>query len=306
MKLIESLVLGLKREYWEHRRMVLWIPIIFSMLLFLGSAAVTVSHQSSHQSTNAIMEETTAQQQEPDYQKGDAANALIDVKKMQQRIPIRFSFFYLALAWLLSIFYLLSSFYSDRKDNSVLYWKSLPVSESQNAMCKLVFAVLCIPIIALLIGWVLYILLTALGLGAMQSADGASTWQFVERTFDARGLIVLPLIGIFAGLLWGLPMFCYSLMVSAIVKRSPILIFIMSLLALGFIESTILPGSYLTDFISNHSPFGVLETLASAPNLEQFFTTQFTDKALSLFAGLVLASIFLAIAIWYRNHRFEI
>ena len=57
----------------------------------------------------------------------------------------------LALPYLISmgcliIFYLLDSLYADRKDRSVLFWKSLPISDRETVISKLVVAALVIPL----------------------------------------------------------------------------------------------------------------------------------------------------------------
>jgi len=282
MNQITLFILGIKREFWEHRR-----------LLLFASAAVTISQKTEDQSQ-------TSQQLELEQPlSSEGTPPPVDIPALQKRTSI-------GLAWLVSIFYLLSSFYSDRKDNSVLYWKSLPVSETHHALSKLVFGAVCFPIVALVIAWVFYSVLTILGFGAMHSVDEGDTWVFVERTFDAYRLMIMPLVGIIAGLLWGLPMFCYALMVSAMSKRFPFLMFLLPLIALAVIENITYQGSYLVGFITEHFPFSVLDRLLHSASLQEFFKLQFIDKAASLIGGWVLASVFLTVAIWYRNNRFEI
>lgn len=300
---IDTFLLGIKREFWEHRRTVIWVPAIFSVLVFMASAGVTISHRNSDQSEHT----SAVQQVEPQQQNGEQeAKPVINIAELQQHTPIRFAAIYVGLAWLVSIFYLLSSFYSDRKDNSVLYWKSLPVSETQNALTKLIFGAVCFPAMALMIGWGVYMLLMLFGLGAMHGIDDGETWQFVERTFDVQRLMLMPLFGIVAGLLWGAPMFCYALMVSAMSKRFPFLMFLLPLIVLAALEGIFYRGSHLIGFFTDHFPFAVLETLSHSAGLGEFLKLQFIDNAGSLLGGWLLSAIFLSIAIWYRNHRFEV
>jgi len=303
MTQIESLFFGLKREFWEHRRAILWAPVIFSVLILLLSIVLNVVY---HPNTKPSGKSSTTEQQSGQILEDNEAEQQLSIDKRQQRKFGRITFLFLTLAWLVSIFYLLSAFYSDRKDSSVFFWKSLPVSETQNAIYKLVFAVLCFPVVALAISWVLYIVLTVLQLEGMRTVDSGNTWSVVEHAFDAQRLIVMPLIGIIAGTLWGLPLFCYALMVSAMAKKYPFLTFIVPIIALVFAEKILYQESYLLDFIADHSPFGALKALADSPNFEYFFQAQFTDKLPSLVLGCGLALCFSVIAIWYRNHRFEI
>jgi len=303
MTQIDSLLFGLKREFWEHRRAILWAPIGFSILILLVSIMLNVAFDPAAKPSSEIgvLEQESGQFFENEETKQQSVK-----DESRKRNPSRKSLFYLSLAWLVSIFYLLSALYSDRKDNSIIFWKSLPVSETQNAIHKLTFAVLCFPVVALAISWVLNILQIILQLKEMQSAVGGDTWLVVERSFDAQHMIVIPLIGVVAGTLWGLPLFCYALMVSAMAKKYPLLFFIVPLVALAFVERMTYQGSYVFDFVVNHSPFSALSALSDAPNLKYFFQSQFADKLPDLVLGCGLAFIFFLVAIWHRNHRFEI
>ncbi|GAE49902.1 membrane protein [Xanthomonas arboricola pv. pruni str. MAFF 311562] len=49
-------------------------------------------------------------------------------------------------------FYSLGSLYDDRRDRSVLFWKSLPVSDVQTVLSKAAWALLLAPLIAIVIG----------------------------------------------------------------------------------------------------------------------------------------------------------
>jgi len=140
----------------------------------------------------------------------------------------------------------------------------------------------------------------------IQSINEGEAWAIVERSFDVHHMIVVPLIGIVAGTLWGLPLFCYALMVSAMAKKYPFLLFIVPLIALVFVERMTFQGSQVLDFFVEHSPFSILIALSDSPDLSNFFQSQFAEKIPTLLLGCGLALCFLGTAIWYRNHRFEI
>jgi len=303
MTKINSLIIGLKREFWEHRRAVLGAPIGFSAIMLMGLIVLNVVFQPTDKPLGEI---STLEHESGQFLEDAETEPQFRTDKRQPRHPSRKSFSYLTLAWLVALFYLLSALYSDRKDNSIIFWKSLPVSETQNAIHKLIFAVLCFPVVALAISWVLYLLLIVFKIEGMQSNDGGDTWLIVGRSFDAHHMIVIPLIAIIAGTLWALPLFCYALMVSAIAKKYPFLVFIVPLIALAFVERMTFQGSYVLEFLVNHTPFNVLKALSDSTNLNNFFQSQFTDKLPALFLGFGLALCFFVIAIWYRNHRFEI
>ncbi len=304
---MNKLILGFKREYWEYRRMIMIVPLIFSVLVILASAAATYSQKYERAQSGTHHQSEPAQMQDEQAIKPANVMAPDEIKnEMRKRTPVEFVGFYIGLAWLTSIIYLLSTLYSDRKDKSVLYWKSLPVSETRNALIKLVFGAVVFPLVALAVAWVVYLLLAMLGLGAVKSIDSGENWEFVERTVIAVRLFIWPLVAIFLGLIWGAPLFCYTLMVSAMSKRSPFLLFILPPIVIAALEGIFFSSSYLAGFFFGHFPFVVLAEFAHASSVGALLNLFFIERGAGLFMGLLLAAAFFVTAIWYRNNRFEI
>ena len=73
-----------------------------------------------------------------------------------------------------------------------------------------------------------YLLLMMFGWGAINSLDGGDSWQFIERTFDAERFFVWPILGVVVGVFWGAPYFSYALLVSAMSKRFPFMLFLVA------------------------------------------------------------------------------
>jgi len=307
---INKLVLGLKREFWEYRRMIILVPLVLSGLVILASIAATLSSKNLSPETQVVEQvDQIESEKSPSLQpESEASNQIPPAIKaeLKKRTAVDFVGVYIGVAWFASLIYLLSSLYADRKDKSVLYWKSLPVSETQNTLTKLVFGSIVFPLVALLIAWAVYILLAVLGFGAIKSADGYDSWQFVERTINASRLFIWPLVAIPLGALWGAPMFCYTIMISAMSKRLPFLFLVLPPIVIAIIEGILFSSSPLAHFFFGHFPFVVLYELGGATSISQVLNLFFVERGASLVTGLVLSAAFLFAAVWYRNNRFEI
>ena len=110
--------------------------------------------------------------------------------------------------FLVAIFYALSSLYDERKDQSVLFWRSLPISDTQTIAAKLAIAVVIVPIIIIL----LQSLIAVLFLGA----------QSIDYLTSYFGSALAQLAKV---LLWSmLPTIAWCLLCSQIANKNPFLL----------------------------------------------------------------------------------
>ncbi|MBP7371110.1 MAG: hypothetical protein KA902_06680, partial [Arenimonas sp.] len=119
-------------------------------------------------------------------------------------------------------FYCLGALFDDRKDRSILFWKSLPISDKDTVLSKVITASLVAPIIAsvavlamsLFILFVFMIIVAFHGLNLFGYVLGDADFYLTAAKF-------LALIPIYA--LWALPTIAYLLFVSSWAKTKPFL-----------------------------------------------------------------------------------
>ncbi|MEM7358876.1 MAG: hypothetical protein AAF431_07260 [Pseudomonadota bacterium] len=317
---MNSLIVGLKREYWEYRKIVIGVPILLCVFVFLGSTISTLIEKGMDHSDHRH-EQTVAEVVEgavPDVPKSpsDAASdeesdsetkqPKLSAAEERVRAPYKFTAIFMGFAWLISLYYLLGCLHTDRKDKSILYWKSMPVSETRNVLTKMLFGGVCITAIALIAAWAMYFVLTVFGLGVLNSSDGGETWEYAERTFSVSKLIIWPLTSLVLGAIWAAPLFAYLLMVSAAAKRSPFMLLVLPLMVLLMLESMIFGSQNLVGSLMRHMPFVILESLSDSVTYADFLHNYFVQHGASLVSGLVFAGLFVAAAVWFRNNRFEV
>lgn len=146
----------LRREFWEHRGAFLWAPVIagaVSLLLTAGLLVATLVAASrsdgmlhledgTSMSINGLDLGQLASQLTADdmAQLGEGINLLMLMASVWPYIVMVFVMF----------FYCLGTLYDERKDRSVLFWKSMPVSDGETVLSKVASAVITIPLIATL------------------------------------------------------------------------------------------------------------------------------------------------------------
>lgn len=131
-------------------------------------------------------------------------------------------------------FYALDALYSERRDRSVLFWKSLPVSDTETVLSKLAIAGLVMPLAAAAAALATQLILVVIasakfaGLGILQGhLWTASLW--------GGDLVVMAYV-VLASALWYLPLLGWCLVVSAWAPRSPVMYATLAPLALGLAE----------------------------------------------------------------------
>ena len=217
----------LRREFWEHRTGLLYAPLVAGLLSLLLTAiglvtALVLGRNASGQihtdegivTINGLNLAALAGQIGPENarQLADAINVTLLLAAGWPLLVMAFVVF----------FYCIGALYDDRRDRSILFWKSLPVSDAATVAAKLVTALGVAPLLALLASAITVAgyLLLLMGAVAWAGADPVSlVWQ------PARPLALLAhlLLSLPAYALWALPTAGWLLLCSAFARRVPFL-----------------------------------------------------------------------------------
>ena len=203
----------LRREYWENKGAFFWAPLIVAlvMLAFVGATAgyalathglddsvmVNGHHMSRTQMFNAMPLEARAKLADV------VANVwLAACAPLFGVLPV------------VVFFYCLAALYDERRDRSILFWKSLPVSDRQTVLSKVITAVCVAPLITIAIGTGVSLLMVFIGLSAA-SFNGLHLFALVfgNPDFYLAPLWLLGLLPVYV--LYAMPTVGWLLMVSA-------------------------------------------------------------------------------------------
>jgi len=208
----------LKREFWEHKGGFFWAPIVVSLIVTVITAfTILVGVTQGVKSTIVINGETVtnlAERFSPE-QKATAVEHLASTY-MVSAVPLLFVLSFTVF------FYCLSALFDERKDRSVLFWKSLPVTDGATVLSKVAVALCLAPLITLGLAIMLAIVnLTFLTIGA-----GAAGVNIAGELVGSTSLYMAPLqiAALFPiYVLWALPTVGWLLMVGAWARSKPFL-----------------------------------------------------------------------------------
>ena len=207
----------LKRECWEHKGVFFWMPIIvgavmtifIAISLLIATLGLKDGMEINGVAVSRLVNEASSER------KAAFAAALVS-RYAGLSMPI-------LLALGVGVFFFcLGALFDERKDRSVLFWKSLPVSDSATVLSKVAMALGVAPAIALVVATITAVIsgiLICIGVAAL----GANIFGEVlsnPATYLAP-LQLVALLPIYA--LWALPTIGWLLMVSAWARTKPLL-----------------------------------------------------------------------------------
>ena len=241
---------------------------------------------------------------------------LVGLSPMGQHIVLAMPYTHVSLliiftAFLVGFFYSLEALHGERRDRSILFWKSLPVSDRTTVLAKASVPLVILPLLVIAIVVVLHLIMLLLGLAvvSLSGADAATMWAKLPFFQLEVGL----LYDMAVMTLWHAPLYGWLLLVSGWARRATFLWAVLPLVAIAVFERiafhTVYLGSLLADRVYGFTREAFNLTLPDGTPVDGHFipVTQFTPlKFLSspgLWLGLVFAAMCLAAAVRWRRYR---
>jgi len=195
----------IRREFWENR--AIWvIPSVLGGLLVLAALFGRV---------DIITRNSPAQ-----------SRAVGGV------VLFAFGLTFFVVMSIYSTWYLLDCLYADRKDRSVLFWKSLPISDTATVLCKLATALIVIPLVYFAAADLTTLTMAFIVSVRASSIVGGALWQ-ADLWLQLQALWLYLIV---VSAIWYLPLAAWLLIVSAWAKRAVMLWSILPPLTLLLVE----------------------------------------------------------------------
>ncbi|MEX0617631.1 MAG: hypothetical protein WDZ76_09935 [Pseudohongiellaceae bacterium] len=268
----------LKREMWEHRLLFVGAPLVLALLILVAILWIALQPGA-----------------------GFLADALRQADLAFEGLPVLqlapFLFWaglpFIILLYVCCIIYLLSTLYQDRKDSSIFFWQSMPVSNCTTVMSKVVTVCAVAPLATVFVLFILFCLAAMLiaVFGVAWDLEYVSYWRAV-----AASLVTLMLIYLSAVMssLWLLPTIGWFLLFSAFARSVPLLWAIGAAVLIGFLEDMIFSTQYLGNWVQSRS------------NFNQYILFEFQEIPAKVFnydmmIGIALGSLLIAGATYMRR-----
>jgi ABC-2 type transport system permease protein len=235
-----------RRELWEHGSLV-WAPLAMALTIIVVSL---VSGMVKGSIDIDLGEDRPLPELFGDAEKQRGIFSLVMAGLVLPQLLV---------AFVVVFFYLLDGLFTERRDRSILFWKSLPVSDAKTVLSKLFVALVAVPLwswaLSLVVGLVVFGVLATQVSGT--PAAGLGTWH--GGTWLTVQAAMLGKMAIAA--LWYLPVAGWLLLVSVLAKRAPFLWATLPFLVLSLAERIAL-GSNVVGAMVAQRLFGFREEVS--------------------------------------------
>ena len=291
----KTMAVLIRREFWEHRS--LWItPLIVAGLLVLAAFPIHIGNVDM----GAHAEDLARPQNRL---------SLFTLMIWGQTLPQ-----YLIMTIVVT-FYLMDCLYQERKDRSILFWKSLPVSDATTVISKLLTGLVVVPLgvyLAAMVAGVLFQAIWAIRVAFGSLPNVVVAWDTVAW-LKVQGLM---LYGVIVCMLWFAPLAASLLLVSAWARKN---VFLWTTLPplIAIIFERVAFGTRYTAHLLEYRTWGIWDALGvgvetpedshgRVVSLAALFDNVSMGKAflnIDLWLGLAVAAAFVFAAIRIRRYR---
>ena len=208
---------------------------------------------------------------------------------------------------IVSIVYCLDALYGERRDRSILFWKSLPVSDGTTVLAKAAIPLLVLPVVIFATTVVTQLMMLLLSSAVLLSYHFSVSplWSLLAP-FRMWWMLLYHLFAVHA--LWYAPLYAWLLLVSAWARRTPFLWAFLPPLAVGIFEKIVWNTTHLAEMLRNRlsgGTEGVTHATPGAMPLDPGMNIALGSYlgAAGLWIGLIIAALFIGLCVRLRRYR---
>ncbi|HEX6824379.1 MAG TPA: ABC transporter permease [Candidatus Sulfotelmatobacter sp.] len=269
---------SVKREVWESRSIYI-APLAVAAVIFLGFFVSAIHLPAKVRDASGM---TPLQQGDVFVQPYDLAALAL-----------------MAATLVVAAFYCLDALHGERRDRSILFWKSLPISDRMTVLSKATIPLLLLPLITFLITVALHVAMLLLS-AVILLLSGPSLAMLSHLRLGIRWIGLLDHL-VFGHGLYYAPFYGWFLLVSAWARRATFLWAVLPPLAVGVLEKILFNTSHFADLIGDR--FGIGGSNSKATGMFAMVTEGPDLSSPGLWIGLLLTVMFLFVAVQLRRRQ---
>lgn len=226
----------LKRETWEHPAFYI-APMVVGLIVLGIVLTAFVQGVGEHVGYDLMVEELTESSTE---KLSVAYGWLMGATAIVFNVTFIFVLF----------FYLLDALYAERKERSILFWKSLPVTDTETVLSKVATAVFVMPLLTLAVIAITHILMLVITTVFIW-AGGGSAWALLWGPAPLLESWVFLGYAMIVETLWYFPFVGWLLFASALARRTPFLWGVLPIIFIGIAEELVFGTERFMDMIGD-------------------------------------------------------
>lgn len=297
-----QIITSFRKEMWEFKKTLYWVPLIIAIFIIMAPLAKLM-----------LME---------DYQSARLFDNITNVDNLANIEG--FTRFFLAtimgmfvpfimVSLIIQLYYFTTCLFDERRDLSVYFWRSLPVSDGLNVGVKLLTGALIVPAIFMLAATfvvMVFLLLAFIVCAVLSLGYDVSLWG-LWGSADIISNLMSIWLNLLPYALWMFPVFAWLMLASMFASKAPFLWAILPIAAILLIESFVveylhLDGRFFFETLREYFEFGHGMFPHDLSNIEspKFILFSALSSKISIVATLLGAAL-MYLTYWLRVNRSE-
>src|SRR6266511_830658 len=219
---------SVRRELWENRSIYV-APILVAVVVLFGFLVSTMGLPERRRAVLML----------------DPAKARAAIEAPYDMAAIML----ILTAFIVGVFYCLDALYGERRDRSILFWKSLPVSDRTTLLSKATIPLVVLPLVtfAIIVATQVVMLLWTSVLLIAHGMSPASTWT----NFSLFQQSLILLYGLVAIALWHAPIYGWALLIAGWARRATFICAVLPFFAIAFFERITFGSSHFAAMLKD-------------------------------------------------------
>jgi ABC-2 type transport system permease protein len=266
---------SVRRELWEYRSIYIAPLAVAAVFLLVFLTAFTLSPKHRH---------------EPLDMPYELAAGLI-----------------MGTGFIVGIFYSLDALYGERRDRSILFWKSLPVSDLTTVLSKASIPLVILPLFAFAVTVVTQFIMLLLSTLVLRGSGPSTATLWTQSALLPMSLMLLYHL-VTVHILWHAPIYGWLILVSGWARRAAFLWAVLPPAAICVVEKLAFNSSHFAAWLLYRFAGGPeSSTMPGASEIDPMMLTHLSPGRFlttpGLWMGLAVAAAFFVAAAQQRRYR---
>lgn len=286
----------LRRESWEHRALYI-APLVTLAIVVIGLVS---DFRDIPLGVRMLSEHAPGRE-----------GAVLGALHLILAVP------FVLVMTIVAAFYCLDALYSERRDRSVLFWKSLPVSDLETVLSKVAVVLVLVPLIAFVAAVVAQFATLTLSTVALVAAGEPAGLLWSETPILSNSALLL--YALFVQSLWYVPLYAWILLASAWAPRAATLWTVLPPLGVILIEQLVFKSTHFADWLHHRlvglfplafrvgdSRVGIViddDTVDVPQRMTDVIDPTAVLTSTGMWTGVAIAAVLIAAAVWMRRYR---
>lgn len=240
-----QIITSFRKEIWEFKKTLFWVPLIIAIFIIVAPLLKLILLE-EHEITMLLGSVTNIDNLA--HVEGFTRFFLATI--MGMFVP------FIMVSLIIQLYYFTTCLFDERRDLSIYFWRSLPVSDVLSVVIKLVTGALVVPAIFMLAAtfvFFVFLLLALITCTVLSLGYDVSLWG-LWGSADIISNLTFVWLNLIPYALWMFPVFAWLMLASMFAGKAPFLCAILPIVALLLVES--LMAEYLN--LDGHIFFNTL------------------------------------------------